>query len=156
MPQLSQLFKTRGYNEINHIILKNHMNDLPAWLQISKLTKICKKVLRKQIGKTKIGLLRKQGVLSESMYIHMVNPLHLAIFHNNMPLVKYFCFDLQINLKKSLAVDFELLLQPTSRSTPYARDRDINNFTDKYSDFQFSRAVGDVSEMTPGGNSTET
>ena len=87
------------------------------------------------------------------MYIHMVNPLHLAIFHNNMPLVKYFCFDLQINLKKTLAVDFELLLQPTSRSTPL---RDINNFTDKYSDFQFSRAVGEIEEMTPCGNSTET
>ena len=90
------------------------------------------------------------------MYIHMINPLHLAIFHNNIPLVKYFCSDLQINLKKSLAVDFEFILHPTSKSTPYSRDRDLNNFTDKFSDFQFSRAVGEVSDMTPGGNSTET
>ena len=66
------------------------------------------------------------------MYISMINPLHLAIFHNNLPLVQYLCNDLHINLKKSLAVDFDVILQPKSRSTPL---RDINNFTDKYSDF---------------------
>ena len=112
--------------------MKNHLNDLPAWLNIEKLKKVCKKVLRKQIGKNKINLLKKQGVLSDSMYISMINPLHLAIFHNNLPLVQYLCNDLHINLKKSLAVDFDLILQPKSRSTPL---RDINNFTDKYSDF---------------------
>ena len=78
------------------------MGDLPAWLATNKLTKICKKVLRKQIGKSRISQLRKQGLLTEDMYIHMVNPLHIAIFHNNIPLVKYFCNELQINLKKSL------------------------------------------------------
>ena len=84
----------------------------------------------------------------------MVNPLHLAIFHNNLQLVKYFCFDLQVNLKKSLALEISSDIQTqTPRSTPL---RDINNFTDKYSDFQFSKAVGEVGEMTPGGNSTET
>ena len=55
MPQLSQLFKTRGYTQINQITLKNHLNDLPAWLNIDKLKKVCKKVLRKQIGKQKIN-----------------------------------------------------------------------------------------------------
>ena len=69
MPQLGQLFKTRGYNEVNRIVLKDHMGDLPAWLAINKLTKVCKKVLRKQIGKSKISLLRKQGKLTEEMEI---------------------------------------------------------------------------------------
>ena len=84
----------------------------------------------------------------------MVNPLHLAIFHNNLPLVQYFCNDLHINLKKSMAIDFDVILQPKSRSTPL---RDINNFTDKYSDFQFSKVASEVSDLTPAGkNGTET
>ena len=59
-----------------------------------------------------------------------------------------------MNLKKSLALEISNdVMQPTSRSTPL---RDINNFSDQYFDFAFSKAAGEVSDMTPGGNSTET
>ena len=43
------------------------------------------------------------------------------------------------------------MIAPTSRSTPL---RDIINFTDKFSEFQFSRTV-EVVDNTPGGNSTD-